>query len=489
MDAGDSGTGNSSKEGLIRIAPTSASFVRIGRSGSKTVRTDVFGDLTVHGSFVSTSSMVYQDTYTERVHISTEQDQMIQEEMRVPKITGLDSEDVADDPTSTLTLDAGQGGTEQWLEIGPWEATRITIGGRNAGRDAAVNETGYRDATPILIRQGYDEADKRLQVNESGAIVMQSSATMPILIHSNPTRGTNGTGGDIDLLVGSGDTGHGGNMTLTAGDTTDDNHRGGFLTLLAGGNNNTAGGRGGVVKVSGGFAGGTQECDLQEYECAGLNISVAMYEAVLHGCTSDCTFFGDDAPEVTTYLCGTTEVTEAQYLAVMGGCTQKCLGGAVEITGGLSSGGVGGAVVLTGGDTNSTDPYGRGGNVELRGGKASLGSGGSVIVSSGRSDALSSGDVMLQTVSSGTGGVSGAVVAETGAACAGDSGAITLATGSATTGGGGDVNVLVGSGDTENGGAVVMKAGRPRPTRCRVAACSSHLEPGAARREAPAASW
>ena len=194
MDAGDSGTGNSSKEGLIRIAPTSASFVRIGRSGSKTVRTDVFGDLTVHGSFVSTSSMVYQDTYTERVHISTEQDQMIQEEMRVPKITGLDSEDVADDPTSTLTLDAGQGGTEQWLEIGPWEATRITIGGRNAGRDAAVNETGYRDATPILIRQGYDEADKRLQVNESGAIVMQSSATMPILIHSNPTRGTNGTG-------------------------------------------------------------------------------------------------------------------------------------------------------------------------------------------------------------------------------------------------------------------------------------------------------
>ena len=104
MDAGDSGTGDSTKEGLIRIAPTSASFVRIGRSGSKTVRTDVFGDLTVHGSFVSTSSMVYQDTYTERVHISTEQDQMIQEEMRVPKITGLDSEDVAGDPTSTLTL-------------------------------------------------------------------------------------------------------------------------------------------------------------------------------------------------------------------------------------------------------------------------------------------------------------------------------------------------------------------------------------------------
>ena len=110
-------------------------------------------------------------------------------------------------------------------------------------------------------------------------------------------------------------------------------------------------------------------------------------------------------------------------------------------------------------------------------------------MSSGRSEALSSGDVVVQTTSSGAGGVSGAVAAETGAACAGDSGAITVATGSATTGSGGDVNLLVGSGDTENGGAVVMRAGRPRPTRSRVAACSSHPEPEAARREASAASW
>ena len=114
----------------------------------------------------------------------------------------LGSKNVAGNPTSTLTLDAGQGGTEQWLEIGPWEATRITIGGRNVAGDDASNTVGYRDATPILIRQGYDEADKRLQVNESGSIMMQSSATMPILIHSNPTRGTNGTGGDIDLRRG-----------------------------------------------------------------------------------------------------------------------------------------------------------------------------------------------------------------------------------------------------------------------------------------------
>ena len=41
------------------------------------------------------------------------------------------------------------------------------------------------------------------------------------------------------------------------------------------------------MKVTGGFAGGTTDCDLDYYECGGLNITVAMYEAVLHGCTAD----------------------------------------------------------------------------------------------------------------------------------------------------------------------------------------------------------
>ena len=450
VDAGESGTHQESKEGMIRIAPTTASYVRIGRSGSKTVRTDVFGDLTVHGSFVSTNSMVFQDTYSERVHVSQEQDMVIQEEARVPKITGLDSEDVSETPTSTLTLDAGQGGSDQWIEIGPWEAEYITIGGKN--NNASY---GARDQSALLLRQGYDEADKRLQMNRTGAILMQAAASMPVLIHTNPTRGTNDTGGDIDMLVGSGDTGHGGNMTLTSGDTVDARHRGGFLTLTAGGNNNTVGGRGGVVKVTGGFAGGTTDCDLDYYECGGLNITVAMYEAVLHGCTGDA----GSAADSSAFLCGTMEVTADQRTAVLGGCTQKCLGGAVEVSGGLSSGGVGGAVVVTGGATSSTDPYARGGNVEVRGGTAALGSGGAVLLSSGRSAQRSSGEVLVRTETSGNDGVSGEISVETGASAVGDSGGITLATGSAMTGAGGDVNLLVGSGDTENGGAVVIQAG------------------------------
>eukprot|EP00982_Pelagococcus_subviridis_P002053 15842-Pelagococcus_subviridis.AAC.1 len=133
IDSGDSWTGNSSREGIIRIAPTSASFVRIGRSGTKAVKTDLFGDLTVHGNLTITSSMVYQDVYTERIHITTVQDQMVQSELRVPKITGLDAEDIAGTPTSTLTLDAGMGGSQQYVEIGPTEANAINIGGKNAG--------------------------------------------------------------------------------------------------------------------------------------------------------------------------------------------------------------------------------------------------------------------------------------------------------------------------------------------------------------------
>ena len=151
-----------------------------------------------------------------------------------------------------------------------------------------------------------------------------------ILIHTNPTRGTNNTGGDIDMLVGSGDTGHGGNMTLTSGDTVDARHKC-DPTLTAGGNNNTVGGRGGVVKVTGGFAGGTTDCDLDYYECGGLNITVAMYEAVLHGCTA---------------LAAARDHKASQLCF-------SCWWWRVEVSGGLSSGGVGGAVVVTGGATST----------------------------------------------------------------------------------------------------------------------------------------
>ena len=67
-----------------------------------------------------------------------------------------------------------------------------------------------------------------------------------------------------------------------------------------------------MVKVTGGFAGGTTDCDLDYYECGGLNITVAMYEAVLHGCTTQ---------NSTHYLCNSLDVSSDQRTAVLGGCT------------------------------------------------------------------------------------------------------------------------------------------------------------------------
>ena len=167
-------------------------------------------------------------------------------------------------------------------------------------------------------------------------------------------RALGGRAGNLTLYVDRGDVGVGGNVTVTAGATTAGDMPGGSVNVKAGVGENVTGGRGGVVQIDGGEARGNLECDLAEYNCSGLNISVSMYEAVLGGCTSDCNFnLSASAAFNGTYLCGTMDVTRAEYLAVMGGCTQKCLGGAVEITGGLSSGGVGGAVVLTGGETNS----------------------------------------------------------------------------------------------------------------------------------------
>ena len=146
---------------------------------------------------------------------------------------------------------------------------------------------------------------------------MQAAASMPILIHTNPTRGTNNTGGDIDMLVGSGDTGHGGNMTLTSGDTVDARHR------------RLPDTHGWWKQQHRGWPGRSGEGDRRfcwwhdrlrsgYYECGGLNITVAMYEAVLHGCTADAGTAASSA-----FLCGTMEVTAAQRTAVLGGCTRN----------------------------------------------------------------------------------------------------------------------------------------------------------------------
>ena len=73
------------------------------------MRTDVFGDLTVHGSFVSTNSMVFQDDVRRARAREPRAGPGHPGRDAVAKDHGLDSEDGAATPTSTLTLDVGPG--------------------------------------------------------------------------------------------------------------------------------------------------------------------------------------------------------------------------------------------------------------------------------------------------------------------------------------------------------------------------------------------
>ena len=134
-------------------------------------------------------------------------------------------------------------------------------------------------------------------------------------------RALQGRAGNITVFVDRGDVGVGGNITVTAGLTTDKDMPGGSVNVNAGIGDNDTGGRGGVVQIDGGVAKGYDECVLKQYVCAGIEIDVAVYEAVIRGCTSDCNIYGLN--EIGTYLCGELPVSAEHYLAVLGGCTQK----------------------------------------------------------------------------------------------------------------------------------------------------------------------
>ena len=101
----DAGPSTSGVEGYVRIASNSASYVRIGRSSVKQVPVDIFGDVTIHGNIMATNNLAFQDTYSQRIHLTTTQNMMAQGELRVPTITGLDTEDHATlTPTSAHCL-------------------------------------------------------------------------------------------------------------------------------------------------------------------------------------------------------------------------------------------------------------------------------------------------------------------------------------------------------------------------------------------------
>ena len=204
IDAGDSTTLASTYEGVVHIAPNAASFVRIGESANKQVQTDIFGDVTVHGDLVTTSSLVYASTYSSYVNISTLQDGMFQQEVRSPVITGLDAEDDTT-PTSTLTIDAGTGGSQQHLILAPTTATAVYIGSATT-------------TVPISLRQGAASSDVRFSADASGAVGITAASGQDVTVT------TTGTG---DIVLSSADavsvdSGASSTLSLTQGSASRD---------------------------------------------------------------------------------------------------------------------------------------------------------------------------------------------------------------------------------------------------------------------------
>ena len=145
-----------------------------------------------------------------------------------------------------------------------------------------------------------------------------------------------GSGGNIKLAVGTGDTGAGGNLTATAGESTDALAAGGNMVLSAGKGSSPEGGRGGTVAVAGGKALGSESCLITEYDCGGVIVPSAVYDAVKRGCTMSggSGFYGIGIQETRSYVCGTVPVSAEEFDAVMEGCSQRCAGGSVEMSGG-----------------------------------------------------------------------------------------------------------------------------------------------------------
>ena len=462
IDAGDSTTQASTYEGVIHIGPNAASYVRVGESSNKQVQTDIFGDLTVHGNLLTTNDLVFGNSYTSYVQISTTQDGMFHQELRAPKLTGLDAEDITGTPTSSLTIDAGTGGSEKHVIIAPTEAAAVYIGSTSAN-------------VPISLRQGASATDYRLYADSNGKLTLTSSSNQDVSVTAGGTGSITLTPGD-DFTVDAGDDvsidaagslflkqdstnilswNDAGAVTLSSvedqpisiaplGSST---AAGGAVSLTGGGASG-ASDAGGAVEVVGGTATGTTSvggaASLLSGDGTSSHGAVLIDSSPGSGGAGTLTLrqgSGEDRFAVTTAGAVTVSAASNQDVSVLSNAASSGTGGAVSISGGASTTsttGVGGALTLSGG----------------AGGSASGGAGGAVTVSSGA--AHTSGAV---TISSGAGATTNGGIVVDAKTGAGTAGAITVRQGSSS----GDRLVVSSAGavslDTASGEVLTLKTG------------------------------
>ena len=374
IDAGDSTTQASTYEGVIHIGPNAASYVRVGESSNKQVQTDIFGDLTVHGNLLTTNDLVFGNSYTSYVQISTTQDGMFHQELRAPKLTGLDAEDITGTPTSSLTIDAGTGGSEKHVIIAPTEAAAVYIGSTSAN-------------VPISLRQGASATDYRLYADSNGKLTLTSSSNQDVSVTAGGTGSITLTPGD-DFTVDAGD-----DVSIDAA---------GSLFLKQDSTNILSWNDAGAVTVS---------------AVSGQDLTMSGDDVVLKSEASSTLALKQDSTNILSWDAAgavTVSAVSNQDVSVLSNAASSGTGGAVSISGGASTTsttGVGGALTLSGG----------------AGGSASGGAGGAVTVSSGA--AHTSGAV---TISSGAGATTNGGIVVDAKTGAGTAGAITVRQGSSS---------------------------------------------------------
>ena len=401
IDAGDSTTKASTYEGVIHIGPNAASYVRVGKSSNKQVQTDIFGDLTVHGNLITTNDLVFRNSYTSYVQISTTQDGTFHQELRAPKLTGLDAEDITGTPTSSLTIDAGEGGSQKHVIIAPTEAAAVYIGSTSAN-------------VPISLRQGGSTTDYRLYADSNGKLTLTSDSNQDVSVTAGGTGSITLTPGD-DFTVDAGD-----DVSIDAA---------GSLFLKQGSTNILSWNDAGAVTVS---------------AKSGQDLTMSGDDVVLQSEASSTLALKQDSTNILSWDASgavTMRSVAGQALSATSHAVSSGTGGAVSISGGASTTsdtGVGGALTLSGG----------------AGGSASGGAGGAVTVSSGA--AHTSGAV---TISSGAGATTNGGIVVDAKTGTGSAGAITVRQGSSS----GDRLVVSSAGavslDTASGEDLTLKTG------------------------------
>jgi len=233
------------------------------------------------------------------------------------------------------------------------------------------------------------------------------------------------------MTVGSGNSGAGGNVVLSAGMTSSPGGAGPKST-------------GGQVSVITGYSslGSSGNLLLQTANSGtppALNAAVSGF-VVLSTCTSSNgasggVIIGSDIATggnrvdcclnfVPAIILTALSMTSSGS-ALFGTGNSDKNSGSVAITTGVATGGAGGTISLAVGAGSA----GVGGSVTVAAGSTTGSTGGKVAVMTGYSSTTTSGNLVLETANAGAAGVSGALVLSTGSASKGSSGSVYIGTG------------------------------------------------------------